>query len=185
MTGKYSRRDFLRNIGIAGALSLIPNLEALADENKESKYKTSDFTKDREQVLLARMLFGEARDCSELEKVAIAYTAINRANDGKRYNGETLREAILKPHQYSCFNENDKNREKLMDPEKYEPKAFAECLAVAQKVLQKKYSDPTNGATHYFNPEIVKKPTWADKMKKIGRIKINDKKYSKHEFYRE
>lgn len=183
MVDNYSRRQFL-GASLAAAIALSP-LESLADGNSKSKYKTSDFTKDSEQVLLARMLFGEARDCSELEKVAIAYTVVNRANDGKKWNGETIKEAILKPFQYSCFNNSDPNKEKLMDPEKYDNKSFQECLAVAQKVLNGEYKQRNSGATHYFNPEIVKRPKWADKMHKIGKVKINEEKYSKHEFYKE
>lgn len=152
-------------------------------EERKISYKTSDFSKDSESVLLARMIFGEARGCSYLERVAVGYTAINRAKDGKKWNGETVKEAILKQKQYSCFNEDDKNREKLIDPEKEDAKSFYECLEVSRRILSGKEKDPTNGATHYFNPNIVL-PDWAKKLEKIGKIKINDK-FSVHEFYRE
>jgi len=193
MEKKYTRRDFI--IGVVVSVTTLSQspLESLADgetkksgrENQNSEYKTIDFSKDTEQILLARMLFGEARDCSKLEKITIAYTAINRAKDGKKWNGETLREAILKPCQYSCFNKGDPNKEKLMDPEKYDKKSFQECLAVAEKVLCGEYEKFNAGATHYFNPKTVRKPEWADKMSKIGRIKISNNQYSKHEFYKE
>ena len=150
---------------------------------EKPNYKVSDFLGDSDEVLLARMVFGEARNCSEVERVAIAYTVINRANDGKIWNGETIREAILKPKQYSCFNENDVNRDKLMDPETYDPKSFGECLDVAKKVLSGEFEDPTNGATHYFNPK-VSNPSWAKKLEKIGRIETSSGP-GKHEFYRE
>ena len=196
----------LAGITIAGAFALYNPLcsqqnsagysfsAASQQSNRESKdkkaiaqnsryirdYQTADFSKDSDKVILARMLFGEARSCSDSEKVAIAYTAINRANDGKKWNGETVREVILKPYQYSCFNYNDRNRSKLFDPEKYDAKSFQKCLAIAEAVLTKKYADPTNGATHYHTLNI--KPRWAksSKMKKIGRIKD-----SAHIFYRE
>jgi len=130
-----------------------------------------------DEVLLAKMLFGEARNCSENEKIAIAYTAINRVNDNKKWNGETLREVILKPWQYSCFNENDVNKKKLMNPNDYNSKAFEECLDISRKVLSGKYEELNNGQTHYFNPKVVY-PSWAGKLKRIG--KINN---SKHDFY--
>jgi spore germination cell wall hydrolase CwlJ-like protein len=147
---------------------------------KEKKnYRTEDFSQDSDEVLLARMLFGEARGCDIEEKIAIAYTAINRAEDGKAWNGETLREVLLKPYQYSCFNKSDLNRKKLMDPEKYDVRAWQECLEVAKDILADRYKDPTNRVTHYFKPSVVK-PSWADKITRIGRIKG-----SRHEFYRE
>ena len=143
------------------------------------------------------MIFGEARqsDVSEIERIAIGYTAINRANDGKKFNGETIREAILKHRvndkgeiffQYSCFNYGDPNRKQLMDPQKYDSRSFEKCLAIAEKILSGNEKYPAHGATHYYNPdEVKKKPSWADKIKKIGRIKVSENRLSKHEFYRE
>ncbi|MBI2451872.1 cell wall hydrolase [Candidatus Pacearchaeota archaeon] len=179
-----TRRKVLSGLVALAASSIYP-LESLASDKQKTTYQTTNFSQDSDEVLLARMLFGEARDRSELEKVAIAYTAINRSQDRKKWNGESLREAMLKPYQYSCFNYNDSNRKKLMNPEKYEPQAFQECLNIARKVLAGKYRDPTNGATHYYNPDVMSKPSWANKMQKIGRIKISEKEFSKHEFYRE
>lgn len=145
-------------------------------EPKAIDYRTDDFNKDSNEVLLARMIYGEARNCSKEEKIEIAYSAINRVNDGKKWNGETLREVILKPWQYSCFNKNDVNYEKLKAPEK---KVFEDCLKVADGVLEGKYSELNLGQTHYFNPKSAN-PKWTDKMKKIGKIGN-----SKHEFYTE
>jgi len=149
-------------------------------------YKTEDFSQDSDKVLLARLLFGEARNCNRNEKIAVAYTVINRVNDGKKWNGENIREVILKPWQYSCFNKKDVNLEKLKNPLYYSEKyfnyngmAFEECLEVAEEVLDGKYSELNKGQTHYFNPKTAN-PSWKDKLEKIGKIGN-----SKHEFYRE
>lgn len=146
-------------------------------EQAKIDYRTNDFSRDSDAVLMARMLFGEARNCSKAEKIAIAYTAINRARDGKRWNGETVREAILARKQYSCFNENDINRKKLMDPLRYGSKSFYECFDIAQKVLNGDYADSGNGATHYY-ASTINQPAWAGKMRRIGKI-------DKHIFYKE
>lgn len=138
------------------------------------EYKTSDFSKDSDRIILARAIYGEARNCSDEEKIAVAHTVINRVNDGKKWNGENVKDVILKPWQYSCFNKNDVNYEKLKNPDK---KIFERCLKVADEVLQGKYENLNKGQTHYFNPKVVK-PKWADKMYKIGKIGN-----SKHEFY--
>jgi spore germination cell wall hydrolase CwlJ-like protein len=126
------------------------------------------------------MLFGEARNCSEEEKIAIAYTAINRASDGKKWNGSTVKESILVPYQYSCFNINDPNRKKLMNPEIYDIKSFRECLVVAGDVLNRKYKDPTQGATHYHVSGI--NPSWS---KSSSMTKTKEGKNFRHTFYRE
>ena len=154
-------------------------------------YKTDrdDFSDDSDVVLLARMLYGEGRDRSDAEKVAIAYSAINRINDGKKWNGVDIRSVVLARKQYSCFNRNDTNRKKLMDPENknYSPREWGKCLKISQDVLGGKLADPTGGATHYHTGE---NPYWAKphsrtkkggpKMERIGRVNG-----SKHIFYRE
>lgn len=149
------------------------------DATKKIDYKTSDFSSDSDEILMARMLFGEGRNCSDEERIAIGYTAVNRANDGKRWNGETIRDAILKDKQYSCFNKGDANRAKLMDPMKYEPEAFEKCLESAHEVIVNSRSEMNKGQTHYFNPATVN-PKWASKMEKIDL-----EKDCKHVFYRE
>ena len=157
---------------------------AVPQKKKKFLYKTDNFRTDSERVLLARMLYGEARNCSNTEKVAIAYTAVNRAHDKKAWNGKTVKGAILKPWQYSCFNHNDPNRKQLKNPEAYSPKAFYTCLKIAKGVLSEKFRDPAK-ATHYYNPAAVKnKPNWAYTTKKIGRIRTEAGK-SKHVYYRE
>lgn len=188
---------------IAGVLSTAPIESALADaksgletrvesahkpdapdKKKKFPFKTDNFKTDSERVLMARMLYGEARNCSNTEKVAIAYTAVNRAHDKKAWNGKTVKEAILKPWQYSCFNNNDPNKKQLKNPEAYSPKAFYRCLNIAKGVLSGKIIDPAK-ATHYYNPNAVKtKPNWAYTSKKIGRIRTETGK-SKHVYYRE
>ena len=153
-------------------------------QKKTRRYKTENLRNDTDDILLARMIFGEARDCADQEKIAVAYTAINRIDDGKRQNGTTLKEVLLAPDQYSCFNRRDKNRTKLMDPDKYGKKEFEHCLLLARVLMAKKYKDPTNGATHYH--AAYARPLWSlsPSMKKIGRIETPEGK-SAHIFYRE
>ena len=162
---------------------IIPEINRTRDYQKirtpEIDYRTTDFSTDSDEVLLARMLFGEAENCKDTERIAIAHTALNRIYDGKKWNGETLREVILKPWQYSCFNKKDANREKLMNPERYNRNERNRCLKIAEDVLSGKYPDPTSGATHYFNPRDAN-PKWANEIIRIGEIDG-----SKHDFYRE
>ncbi len=202
-----SRREFLKYAaGVAGALAVqyISPLEALAKGNKPERKKShkkeatpfqqkikkmrvanyADFGNDPDEVLLAKMLFGEARSCSDLEKVAVAYTPLNRAEDGVAWNGRTLKEAILEPFQYECFNLGNANRDKLKAPNKYDSKSFDQCLKVARDVLSGRYQDPTNGATTYYNPTTIKEPERFKKMQKIGRINTSQGP-SKHVFYKE
>jgi len=134
----------------------------------EKNYKTDDFYTDSDTVLLARLVFGEARGSSLKEKISTAYTAMNRANDTIDWNGENLREAILKGYQYSCFNYNDPNRRKVMDPMEYDSTSWKESMKVAEGVLDRTYRDPTNGATHYHTKKIS--PYWSKPNKDLTRV---------------
>jgi len=140
-------------------------------ERVSISYKTNDgsFSGDSDEVLLARMIYGEARSEKESERIAVAYTVLNRIGDGVKWNGETVGDVILTPSQYSCFNIGNKNRKKLMDPENrdYSPKEWGGCLDVAKGVLNGRFLDPTQGATNYFTGKV---PKWAKKMKSTGRV---------------
>jgi spore germination cell wall hydrolase CwlJ-like protein len=157
------------------------SLPTLPEEKPD--YKTDNFYKDTDEVLLARLLLGECENCSNAEKIAVAYTVINRMNDGKKWNGETLQEVILSPFQYSAFNEN--LNAKLKDPMSYNSQEFQSCLQLAKEILAGKHSDPTSGATHYLNPrhpDLWGKPLpkWTEELINIGRIQN-----SFHVFYKE
>jgi len=157
-------------------------MESFKKIRNPSNYKTSDFYQDSDEILLARMLLGECEGCSKIEKIAIAYTAINRMNNLKEWKNKTLKEVILAPYQYSAFNE-DKNA-KLKDPLKYNPVEFMESLGLAGKILAGKYKDPVT-ATHYLNPNHPDLkgrplPKWTKKLEKLGRINNGF-----HVFYRE
>ena len=110
---------------------------------------------DTNKDVLARMLIGEAEGYSEEVKIAIAYTALNRVKD-KRWS-EDLTKVILQPKQYSCFNKNDPNYDKVLNPEKYNLTEWNECNRTAKRVLERE--DPTNGANHYHMSYV--KPNWS------------------------
>lgn len=142
-------------------------------------YRVADFREDSEICLLARLILGEAAGASTIEKIAVAYSAINRTKWGK-----SLKEVILAPYQYSCFNEGTDSSKFLKNPLKYEPEEFYQSLEISKKILAGKYKDPTRGATHYYNPRLVKKPFWANKLFSLGRIPLGNKKFTHHVFYK-
>ncbi len=154
------------------------NQEAYFQQPTLRDYCITNFSQDSEENLLARMIFGEARGCSQNERIAVGYTAVNRLQRPRRF-GRNLHDVILRPWQYSCFNRNDPNRAQLMDPQQYDIRSFEECLEAARGILSQTYHDQTQGATHYFNPRLAN-PSWASRMIRIGSINN-----SEHVFYRE
>jgi len=159
---------------------------------KPVQIPTTDFSKYTDEDLLARLVFAEGLPCPKDEKIAIAYSVVNRTRDGLKYNGEgSLRSVIFKAnekgiHQYSCLNKNDKALLFFENPEEYNAEKFRECLDVAEGVLSGKYKDPTNGANLYCletQLESDDTPYWAGKTDLVD--KVNTPSYWLHGFFKE
>ncbi|MAG50091.1 hypothetical protein CL621_00430 [archaeon] len=141
-------------------------LETQEHINYSSKKENNQIHEDIE--LLARALYGEARNKSKELKIAIAQSIINRTNKNKWW-GNTLREVILKPEQYSSFNQRDPNYNKVWNPLRYEkPEVWYECLKIAKEVLENKFEDLTEGATHYHTDKV--RPLWSRRKNSLTKI---------------
>ena len=180
---QINRRQFMKNacLSLAGTLIFPKNVYAS---------KPNIFAKYSERELLARMIFGEARNCIFDEKIWIGLTPINRINDGKKYTGQdSIKNILLKPKQYDCFDIRRTNREnykKIIHPEKYEPKAWEESLFVSTIILNDGLNYPNYRQTHYCKKELIGRLL-------EGKLKVNPEKIElinslkkfKHQFYRE
>jgi|SRR3989344_2759226 len=141
-------------------------------ENQKQEYR-QQLAQENPTLLLARALWGEARCCTREEQIAIGYTAVNRQKKSKR----PLQEILLAG--YTCFK--GVSGKQVLAPHLYDdPKIFDECIQIARGILQGSYSDSTNGATHYYNPQRCT-PSWAPDLKGKKRIQTSKGK-SKHIF---
>lgn len=116
--------------------------------------------------ILARTLWGEARGEGFDGRVAVAWVIVNRVKAGRF--GDTISEVCLRPKQFSCWNEGDPNREKML---KLTPDdaVFAECIGIAGLVyaafkgrggaLPSVLKDATLNSTHYCVSSL--EPYWA------------------------
>ena len=138
----------------------------------------------REIELVARAIYGEAAQSPEEEKIAVGYTILNRYEDPDKRFGYSISQ-ILRPSVYNAM-EGSRIDEELNSKEWDCGRAiYSDCYDLAELVLNRKLPDPTNGATHYFNPGIVKNPKWPWKrMEKIGYL-VTENGESDHKFYRE
>jgi spore germination cell wall hydrolase CwlJ-like protein len=80
----------------------------------------------------------------------------NRANGKAR----ALKDVILAPYQFSCFNDGDPSRDKLSMARIESPESWGACHAIARLILGGHTLDPTDGATHYYARSIPT-PYWA------------------------
>ena len=134
----------------------------------------------KELDVISRTIWGEARGEPLLGKIAVAYVIYNRVTmdlhgDNKPdWWGEGVIGVCQKPAQFSCWNEGDPNRAKLLDVTA-DDDAAKECLYVALGVWLRFLADPTNGATHYHATSVS--PAWA-------RGRLDGQQIGQHVFYR-
>lgn len=128
--------------------------------------------------ILARTIWGEARGEGSAGMEAVAAVVLNRAEISKKSRhfwwGRNIVEICRKPYQFSCWNKDDPNLEKLLGVDEGDL-YFATSCRIALRAVNGLLSDPTSGATHYHTAGIM--PHWAagqDPCAIIGR----------HVFYR-
>lgn len=118
--------------------------------------------RDHEIDVLARTIYGEARGEPVRGKEAVASVILNRVRRAKRRGGywwgDDLEEVCRKPWQFSCWNENDPNFEKILKVGGKNT-VFQTCKRVARRAIGGALKDPTDGATHYHANGI--EPPWA------------------------
>jgi spore germination cell wall hydrolase CwlJ-like protein len=110
---------------------------------------------DNDMEVFAKTIFGEARGETHEGQVAVACCILNRFNSGKWFAGKTIAQTCQKPWQFSCWNKNDPNAQKIAN---LSYPTYSKYFPVIEEALQ---ADITNGATHYYAPAIVKEPEWA------------------------
>ncbi len=144
-----------------------------SQEEEEIYLPASDASlrKQKELTLLAMCIYGEARSEPYEGKLSIAFVAVNRVEE-KSWYGRTLKDVLLKPYQFSCFNRNDPNYPKLFIPKR---KEWIKCFKAAWNAYSALTEDPTAGANHYCRYDIS--PPWINMMEFKTRI-------GHHEFYK-
>lgn len=115
--------------------------------------------------IMARTIYGEARGESKEGKVAVGNVISNRAKTVKFkiFGDGSIESACLYPKQFSCWNQNDPNRQKCLSV-KTDDKVFLECLSVAYEILMGLCNDNTDGCDHYW-ARSIQDPDWSKSLK--------------------
>lgn len=119
--------------------------------------------------IFARTIYGEAR--GEYKKYgrqaleAVGLVIMNRSKQRK----QTITKVCLQPYQFSCWNEGDPNKEKILSVTTAD-KTFIVCLEVAGDLIGGKISDFLNGANHYYSDTMKEPPYWAKGQKPVAKV---------------
>lgn len=132
---------------------------------------------EHDLVTLARTLWGEARGEPDDGKAAVAWVIRNRASRAGFAGGlvgksGAVAKVCLAPWQFSCWNEGDPNRAKLLT---LSDDRCEHERAIALAVLEGDIADPTHGADHYHTiarPGWAQQwpPSWAAAMRETARF---------------
>lgn len=120
---------------------------------------------EKEVKCLAQMIYSEARGEGQKGMVAVAYVAINRAEDPKY--PKTMCAVVKQPYQFEGMT-------KPFKPER-EPSAWKQAKDVAILTMTGMLPDITNGAKYFHTPDIL--PSWAKVKERVYLL-------GNHIFYR-
>lgn len=130
-----------------------------------------------DKVIMALTVWGEARGEFARGQEAVAWVIRNRM-DNPRWWGRSLRDVCLKPRQFSCWNFEDPNYQKLMSVELRSTLLYKSIETICEQVLYLDRSeDITLNSDHYCVSSIVHRVVWARNRKPTAVI-------GHHNFYR-
>ncbi|BAI73172.1 cell wall hydrolyses [Azospirillum sp. B510] len=123
--------------------------------------------------VVARTLWGEARGEGIAGMAAVAGVIANRVRN-PRWWGKTAPAVCLKPYQFSCWLEQDPNRDKLLAITDSD-RTFRAALDIADEMLAGRLRDVTANADHYHTVGVS--PTWS-----VGKTPVAE--IGDHRFFR-
>lgn len=114
-----------------------------------------------ERDYLIRTVAYEAGSEADEGKVAVAHVILNRKRTGRW--GDTVKDVVMHPWQFEPWMTKRREMERLSraDP------LYQSAARIVDAVLAGEKPDPTSGATHFLNPQIVRArrggslPGWA------------------------
>lgn len=136
----------------------IPAAEAAQEPEADQERETI--------ILLAKMLWGEARGCSTTEQAACVWVALNRVSDPRW--PDTLREVLLQPEQFCGLREDNPATEELMalaeDVLSRRARELAGEAAVGRVIPEDYFFWAGDGKRNHFRKEYESKDRWGWSM---------------------
>lgn len=105
----------------------------------------------REQEVLARTLYAEAREGGAVGMTDVAHVILNRAAN-PRWWGNSVRSVCLAKRQFSCWWVKDANYRKMLAATDADP-SYKRAWSIAGMAIEGRLgADDTKGADHYYAP---------------------------------
>ena len=117
-------------------------------------------------LVMAQTIWGEARGESNEGQYAIGHVIKNRFDSNKWFSADSLEGVCKKKWQFSCWNEDDPNKEKM---EKLTQEDIKDFIEIANNVLDGSKESNVGKATHYY-ADYIKEPKWAEGKTPITKI---------------
>ena len=129
--------------------------------------------------LMALTIWAESRGEPLAGKVAVGTVILNRVSH-RSWDGRTIREVCLKPRQFSCFNDNDPQRDKIIEivndfqAALDKDIALKDCHIIAQGLIKgviRKDEDLVKAkCCQYLTTAAKEHCNWWKKMRFVKRI---------------
>lgn len=141
---------------------VISRLDPTRDVARPADESSSDIIpKDStDEEILARTLWGEARNDSEAFMQGVASVVMNRLRR-KVWWGSTLRQVCTGGGQFPCWQPRNALYPQMTSRQPPADAAYARALEIARKALTSSLPDNTFGATHYCPIWLSPLPPWA------------------------
>lgn len=108
--------------------------------------------------ILARTIWGEARGTGAAGMRHVASVVMNRVANASWWGSDVV-SVCQHPYQFSCWNQGDPNREKLLAVTTEDP-WFLMAKGIAAAAISGSLTDATNGADSYYALSLDTKPAW-------------------------
>lgn len=145
---------------------------------EEGRKEILDYMRELEVDVLARTIFGEARNEGAVGMEAVACVVLNRVKTAQKIGGywwgNNIIQVCQKAYQFSCWNKDDPNLKRIQEVTESDIH-FQTCLRIARRAVIGALRDTTNGADHYHADYVD--PHWAQGQKPVTVI-------GRHIFYR-
>jgi hypothetical protein len=151
--------EVIASLAPAEALELARNIQLLAEN------MVVPFMADPAVMTVARTIWGEARSGGFAGMRHVACVIANRVKNPGWW-GHDFQSVCMAPYQFSCWNADDPNREK-METVGIDDPWFVQAWQIAKDTVSGRLADQTHGADSYYAHSMAVAPTWAKTAKRV------------------